>query len=231
MNSHHRPLLRPSILAAAASLALPLAASATTTLTFGGFVTNAAIPATFADFATTSGTGYTTSPGVQGITGTPNIDIGWTATSMQYYNDWETAGNSVFQTELTTNVPMTLSFSPSAGYGVLIQSFLVDLWTGGGTGTYTWSVTAGATTLASGSLTLTNNTNAQVNTGITLAQAQAVAGLPVNLNLTMGAGLAGSYLAIDNLVFDQVNPVPEPSGVALAGLALGAAALRRRRRA
>lgn len=231
-------LRRQSFAAAAASIALAHAASATTTLTFDGFGSNNTIPVTFADNATGSATGYSTTAGVDGFTGTPNIDIGWVGTpatqsTMDFYNNWQTAGNSVWQTDFqaTTAVAatLTLPFTPAAGYGVLISSFTVDQWTGGGAGTYGWSITSGATTLASGSFALSGGANVPVSTGITQATAQTFGGATMNLVLSKGIGLSGSYLAIDNLVFDQVTAVPEPAGAALAGLALGAAALRRRR--
>jgi MYXO-CTERM domain-containing protein len=60
-----------------------------------------------------------------------------------------------------------------------------------------------------------------------------ITGLPgesLSLIFTLNSGLP-SYFALDNLTFDQIA-VPEPSAIALGALgavALGAAAMRRRR--
>ena len=54
-------------------------------------------------------------------------------------------------------------------------------------------------------------------------------GETLTMKFTRTSG-TGSYVAVDNLVLDQVT-VPEPSSTALLGLGLGAMALRRKRKA
>jgi hypothetical protein len=51
----------------------------------------------------------------------------------------------------------------------------------------------------------------------------------VELTFT-GLSGQGSYFAIDNLTFDQVQAVPEPTTLALMALGLGAVVMRRRRK-
>ena len=219
------------------SLLLPLTATpafAATVLSMDSMPHNIAIPVGFASFATTNGTGFTVSAGLDGIVGTPNIDLGWLGTGhrLDSYQNWDGRG-TVLQTDYlnssTSNI-LDIPFTPnSASFGVFISSFELDEYTGGSTAAVNWSVLNGATTIVSGSWTRSTGGRDVINTGMTLAQAQANAGAALTLRFERVSGTS-SYLAVDNLAFDQVNAVPEPTTTTLAVLGLGALAMRRRRK-
>ena len=172
--------------------------------------------------------------GIGGFTGTPNIDIGWPGSghSLDSYQNWDGRG-TVLQTDYnavgivdTINIP----FTPDATHGVLISQFDLDVYTGGSPAQVNWSILNGATPIVNGTWSRAGGGRDLIATGMTLAQAQANAGASLTLRLDRVAG-SGSYLAVDNLAFDQVNAqVPEPTVAALGALGLGAMAMRRRRK-
>lgn len=205
-----------------------LAASlqAATTFTFDGFTTNDNVGNVYGDNASASGTGYSVTMGAQ-VIGTPAIDITWqvapVTSGTQYYNSWDSRG-SVAQLDYTqpnTGSGISWQFAPTPTVSVVLSSFQLDRWTGGAEN-INWSIT-GATsgTLASGNWTPSSGGRETISPNVTGALGEM---------LTMKfvrSGGTGSYVAVDNLVLDQV--IPEPSSAALGGLALGALALRRRR--
>lgn len=213
------------------ALAATSAAHAATVLTFAGTTTNANIPATFGDNAAVSSTGVE----VTGA-GTPNIDLTWSATggTWQSYttdayasNTWTTG---VAQLDsVSTGDTFTLTFTPGAGFGVKINSFNFDTYDSlAGSYTMTWDVFSGATGGTSVLSGLVATFSGDVNPGVTV-NFTATDSQPYRLVLTMSAGTGqGSYLAVDNISFDQVV-VPEPSAALLGAAGLGAMALRRRR--
>jgi hypothetical protein len=203
---------------------------ATTEITFGGFTANNIDISTIGGYGSnvsSSSADYNVSAGATGVTGTPNIALTW-GTGYQTYTAWDGRGN-VAQTDFTqAGAPqeILLTLTPQAGSGVLVNSFALDEWAGGGDANVNWQLADSVGTLASGAWTRNTGGRDVINTGLTLGDVRL--GEAVTLKLTRISG-EGSYLALDNLVFDQV---PEPSTIALGlmGLGLGAAAMRRGRK-
>lgn len=230
----------------AAGLALAQSVHAATLLQFTNIGANGGNPRmddTYGDNVTASNptTGIVTTLGVDGITGTPDIALAYnsvavpTTGSWDSYSGWD-GGRSVLQTEYSSTGAntLTMTFTPTATAGVLINSFSLDEYTGGGNSVVAWSIKNGATTIVSGTWNDFsdaiggNGGQSTVNTGMTFAQATANGGSVLTLQLVLQSG-RGSYQALDNLSFDQVT-VPEPSSALLAAAGLGAAAMRRRRK-
>jgi hypothetical protein len=232
---------------AATGVFLGRGAHATTQITFGGFTEDNVDISTIAGYGSyvdVSSLDYNVSVGVSGVLGTPGIGLTWGA-GYQTYTAWDRRGN-VAQTDYNAASPIDLLFTPSAGSGVLVNSFALDEYKGGGTAysdpaygdsSVSWSLFDSLGTLASGTWDLRNNANdpndlGGRNTILTgLTSANITLGQPVTLRLILNSG-APSYLALDNLIFDQVV-VPEPGVVSLGllGAGLGALALRRRQQA
>jgi hypothetical protein len=196
-----------------------------------GLPHNTTIPASFADFAGADSTGVVVSAGIDGIIGTPNIDIGWAGIGhvLDSYQNWDGRG-AVLQTDYNATggtQTIDIPFLPdSTSFGILITQFELDLYAGGGPAEVTWSILAGATPIVSNTWTRATGGRDLILTGITPAQARALAGEVITLRLVKSSGL-GSYFAVDNLAFDQV--VPEPSVASVAMIGLGAMAMCRRR--
>jgi hypothetical protein len=162
--------------------------------------------------------------GASGITGTPDISLTW-GVGYQLYPEWDSRG-TVAQLDFnlaTTDIDLT--FTPTSGAGVLLDSFDLDEWVGGGDMSVSWSIFDAQGTLASGTwLKSEPGGRDQILTGLT--EGDITLGEAVTLRFNLNSG-APSYLALDNLTFQQV---PEPSAIALGLLGLGALALRRRRK-
>jgi len=212
-------------------------AHAATTFDYEGMSHNADIPQTFGDNVVASGTGYSATSGLF-VVGTPNIGLTWgngVSHLVDSYQNWDGRG-TVAQldfTRLPSPPPVqtiSIMFTPdSPAYGALITSFFMDEYSGGGAMDVDWSVSDGTGTLASGNWTRSSGGRDQIFTGLT--PANVTLGETVTLMFSRNSG-TGSYFALDNLAFDQVQAVPEPSTVALlalAGLGLGARAMRRRK--
>ena len=107
------------------------------------------------------------------------------------------------------------------------MSFELDEWAGGGVGSITWAVAGPSSgVLATGTWTMTD----AGGRSLISPNVVGLGGEALTLSLQLNTGGA-SYFALDNLTFAQV-PEPSTLGLGLAGaLALGAAAMRRRRRA
>lgn len=157
--------------------------------------------------------------------GTPNILLDWTPNGD---NGWETytgwpndPGNDVYQVDGTD---VSVVFTPDAGFNAVVTSFDLNAWVGGGDQDVDWTLTGSASGLLGGGNTVTTDgTVATYNVGIS-----GVGGETLTLNLIQNSG-ATSYLAMDNLAFDQV-PVPEPGTAVLALGGLGAVMMRRKRK-
>jgi MYXO-CTERM domain-containing protein len=203
-------------------------AHAETQITYGGFtLNNEPFPADYGSNVSASSADYNVSPGVTGITGTPNISATW-GTGFQTYIDWDGRGE-VGQLDFNEVDPdqITLTLTPEAGFAVLVTSFDLDYFAGGGDVNLSWMVSDSVGTLASGEWIQDNDGGRDtINTGLTLGDVRA--GEAVTISFTMNSGLP-SYIALDNLAFDQV-PEPSTTAIALTGLGLGALAMRRRRR-
>ena len=224
-------------------------AYATTRITFNGLTTDNQDLNTIAGFGSNvaaTGPNYFTTVGVSGVLGTPGIGMTWGA-GYQAYTAWDGRG-TVCQTDYNTATNaagIDVTWTPTAGTGVLVTRFDLDEYAGGGAGygnpiygdaNVSWNLSDSYGTLASGVWDLRNNVNDPLDaggrdiilTGLTAGSVNI--GEAVTLRLTFNGG-APSYLALDNLTFDQVVAVPEP-GVATLGLlgaGLGAMAMRRRK--
>jgi hypothetical protein len=165
---------------------------------------------------------YTTFAGATGVVGTPDITLAFGGGDhWDLYNAWDGRGNVIQGEQYPTDPALTILFTPAAGWAAALQSADFDMWAGGGPMTVEWSVTGiSSGTLASGTWNRTTGGRDTINFASTGAIGEV---LTLTMNMTAGSG---SYFAVDNLTFDQV---PEPSAALLGGLALGAAALRRRR--
>lgn len=169
------------------------------------------------------------------LAGTPNIDLTWNTagddTTLDgwdsYDNGWDGRG-PVGQTDFNQINPMTVSFTADAGFGTFVTSFDLDEFAGGGDSVVNWELvgTGFSGTWDDFSDAMGGNGGrSTVNTGMTAGD--AVAGTLV-LQLEMVSG-TGSYLAMDNLAFDQVV-IPEPGSAILALGGLGALTMRRKRK-
>lgn len=204
---------------------------AETVITFEGFTENnnniSTMPG-YGDNISANSPDWTVSEGRAGFVGTPNITLDWLGTSWDSYTGWDGRG-SVAQTDfgLGVNSALSILFSPSALFSVRLVSFQLDEWAGGGAGDIAWSITGSVSGERAGGNWIMSNAGGR--SGL-FPDITGVAGESLTLNLILKSG-EPSYFALDNLTFDQV---PEPSTWALGALgaaALGAAAMRRRRRA
>jgi hypothetical protein len=205
MNLNPRKLIRLAA-TGGAGLALVQATQAATILTGTGLANNTQIPSDHGSNAP----------------GTPNITVAWDS-AWDAYNKWPNdPGNGVYQHDRGLNDPHTIVFTPDTGYDVVLTSLDLNVWTGGGSTSVDWLVVASSgTTLGSGTWTTADGTVSNYTIGITGSSSESLA-----LNLVQTSG-DGSYLAMDNLTFDQV---PEPASTGLLGaLCLGAMAIRRRK--
>jgi hypothetical protein len=203
-------------------------ANAETTITFGSFtLDNQAIPAGYGNNVSANSADYTVSAGATGITGTPNIVANWSA-NIQTYTAWDGRGE-VGQLDFNGAAAnqITLTLTPDPGFSVLVRSFDLDYYAGGDPLNLTWSISDPVGTLATGLWTQdAAGGRDPIDTGLTLGDTRL--GQPVTITFTMNSG-SPSYIALDNLSFDQV-PEPSTTALALTGLGLGALAMRRRRR-
>lgn len=204
---------------------------AATLVTFEGFTADntpiASLP-DYGDNVTINSADYTVSPGLTGVVGTPDVTLDWFA-GWDTYTNWDGRG-TVAQSDFNGGSTASIVFTPPALSAVRLVSFDMDLYVepaGSPDGNVTWEVVGSAAVpLASGTFTM----GPAGGRGPISPNVTGILGDTLTLNLTFAGGLP-SYFAIDNLAFDQV---PEPSTLALGALsagALGAAAMRRRRRA
>jgi hypothetical protein len=206
-----------SLCAIAFGLAMPAQA---TILQFGGAgqTSNVDIPQSFGDFVTAAGPGISIANGA-----TPDIDLSYDGGSTgsghwEFYNDaeWQAAQLNAE----VANSPFTLTFTPNAGKGVIVDSFILDnyaSWQGGND--FDWELlrdsVAGSTIAAGFNITVPDGDDLLVNTGMTKGYFG-----PVVLRLTIRAGADGvstSDVALDDIAFRQV---PEPATALLAGVGL-----------
>lgn len=238
------------LVAAIAGGCLLTTGSATTVITNDGFTgNNGPIPdtsdyetpfqtSTYGSNASADDLNWTVAPGSAGITGTPDISLLWSTGFYQTYTNWDGRGNVVQLDSVTPASPspiFQILFTPTEAFSVELVSFDLDAWSG-----------------APGNVdlivewTLSNADFSEIYlTGQFTEPAAAGGRQTIDLNYAGagGEGLLltfqqiqgdGAWLALDNVTFDQVHAVPEPSTA--AGLTIGLAAAvslvgRRRRRA
>lgn len=230
------PLPFASLLAAALSLA---AARGATVITFAGGTTNNEILSTFGDNVPDAG-------GVAGTnvtsgSGTPDIDLTWSASGSgsnvrwEYYTDsvW-TGGVAQLNSAAVGNI-YSVKFAPQAGFAVRIDSFnFFSYYASSSAATATngqfsfdWAVVRDAD-----GVSVTSGTTG-LFTGGTASPAIVIGYTPTDsgsytLKLTRTGGLGdNANIAVDNITFSQIA-VPEP-GAALLGVLGGVLLLRRRR--
>jgi hypothetical protein len=148
---------------------------------------------------------------------TPNIEVAWEGVqpdNWDTYTGWRGAEVAQVQGSTPAN-PQDVVFTPDAGCGVLINSFDLDEWDGGGGCVVDWEVFDDTGTLASGTWVGDNaGFRSTVYTGLT--KDDVTAGKVVTLRFMQTAG-DGTYLAMDDTNFDQlvgegaINPSP-PDG-------------------
>ena len=142
----------------------------------------------------------------------------------EQYNDWPGGGDggAVYQVDSSGGyVEHTITFTPEAGYGVVLSSLDLNVWSGGGDTNVDWTVTGSSSGLL-GSGTFNTPDGSVVTHGIDLVGNGSET---VTLSLLQTSG-ADAYLAMDNLTFGEVA-VPEPATLILLGLG-GVALLKRR---
>jgi len=156
--------------------------------------------------------------------GTPNVTLTWD-TNWEAWAGWPNPGDDgVYQLDNQLDDPHTIIFTPDATYDVILTSFDMNDWVGGGGDSeIDWSVTGSLSGL------LASGTDVVIPDGTVPAIAVGVTGTgseTLTLSITQTGGSA-SYLAMDNLSFDQV---PEPGSAFLALGGLGAMTMRRKRK-
>jgi len=131
---------------------------------------------------------------------TQNITLTWDADWDQYDGWPNDPGDGVYQHDHGLNDPHTIVFTPDAGWSVVLAGLDLNVWGGGGETTVDWEVTGSISgSLGSGTWTTPDGANTTFPINITGASDEEL-----TLSLVQTSG-AASYLAIDNLAFDQVS--------------------------
>jgi hypothetical protein len=236
--------LQGGLLAGLAIAAVLSNSAIATILTFDvqGASVNTFMPQTYGDRASSTSVvaGGQTMGLAQGNGWTPNVVVSYAATftgtpsandaaqnGVRLWRDSEWQGVMYTRSVGTQTAFYDVTFTPDAGYGVRVNSFVADDYNGFQSGhTIRWWLYAGnvgGTLLAGGPTSIAIAANTQQT--LSVPSYPAFFG-PVVLRIEHVSG-AGNDLAFDNINFDQFIPTP---GAASAGvLALGLLARRRQR--
>ncbi|MEN6307076.1 MAG: PEP-CTERM sorting domain-containing protein [Anaerohalosphaeraceae bacterium] len=139
----------------------------------------------------------------------------------EQYNNWPGGGDGGAVYQVDSAIEHTIAFAPEAGYGGVLTSLDLNVWSGGGDTNVNWAVTGSLSGLLGSGIFFTSD-GSVVTHSINLV-GNGSETLTLSLQQTSGND---SYLAMDNLTFSEVV-VPEPATLALLGL--GGMAIRRRR--
>lgn len=146
---------------------------------------------------------------------TPNIGVTWEpigSGGWQTYSDggWTNAsplnetGTGVYQVDgATTGKTYHIILTPDTGHSAMLSSIDFNVYNGGGDFNIEWAVTGSSSgTLGSGTHLAPTDANSTLDFGGLTGNGSE----SLTLALTIGAGSGtGSYLAVDNLAFDQVD--------------------------
>lgn len=231
------PIFRPKLLPALGVVVFALSSSyGRTVITNDGFtLNNQALPnapdyGSHASELNTSAD-WSITEGSSGVIGTPDIALTWSGGQFDTYTDWDGRGNVVQLDSFgKSSHVFNITFAPSETAAVNVASFVLDAWSGAGSIDIVanWSLTNldGSEVYSSGAFTMP----AASGGSLTIAPDYTGSiGQSLVLRIDQVAG-HGQYLALDDLTFDQVVAVPEPSTVAflmLGSVTLVAAAGRR----
>lgn len=179
------------------------------------------------------GMNWTVAPGVSEILGTPDISLLWSTGLFQTYTNWDGRGNVVQLDSFTPPIQSPIFhilFTPTAEFAVSLVSFDLDAWAGSPDGDVVveWTLSNATSSLIYGSGQFSKPALLGGRETI-FVNYTGLAGQPLLLTFHQTGG-DGSYLALDNLTFDQVVAVPEASTTAFVGVGLAALAIAGRRR-
>lgn len=221
-------------------------ATATTIITNNGRSSSSVVIAqTFGDNISVGTVDITVAAGINGTIGTPNVGLGWSATGGSNAARWEhhiaggstpSAGGGALQMDGSqVGSTYSVTFTPDAGYGVVLGSFNFLNDTTGGNVNYNYTINLVDVTNSTTVYTSNFNFNPSISNTVPLStitvNTTGAIGSTLRLEFVRSAAVSGTEgsavdIYIDNLRFDQV---PEPSAALLG--AIGVLGLLRRRRA
>ena len=142
---------------------------------------------------------------------TPAIILNWAGNWDQYKN-WDGRSDAYQIENSSVSSPIEIVLTPYNGYAVKLVSFDLDEWVGGGDTILIWTISGGISgILASGTWDHFSMANDPADVGgrsRTLPNVTGANGEALTLSFSQTRG-SGTYLAMDNLTFDQILPVPD----------------------
>ena len=142
---------------------------------------------------------------------TPTIALNWAGNWDQYTN-WDGRGDAYQIENASVASPVEIVLTPDPGYAVNLVSFDLDEWVGGGNTTLNWTIYGSTSdTLASGTwddFSIANDPADAGGRSTIRPNLTGADGEPLTLSFAQTRG-SGTYLAMDNLTFDQVLLGPD----------------------